>query len=149
MGGKSGKDERFDLEGFLPYRLAVAASRVSRAFSDRYRKEFGLSIPEWRVLAHLSQGDAVSVRDIFERVDMDKSKVSRAAARLQQAGLIHKETNPADRRLVTLSLSAQGRRLIRRVTPVASAFQSELEARLGKSLPGLEAALAELAREQE
>ena len=120
MGTKSVSGERFDLEGFLPYLLAVAASRVSREFSDRYRKEFGLSIPEWRVLAHLSQDRAVSVRDIFERVDMDKSKVSRAAARLQQAGLIHKETNPADRRLVTLRLTARGKRLMRRVAPVAT-----------------------------
>ena len=37
---------------------------------------------EWRVIANLTQKEAVSVRDIFERVDMDKSKVSRAASRL-------------------------------------------------------------------
>ena len=71
----------FELTDFLPYQLAVAAGRVSRAFSDRYRAEFGLSIPEWRVLAHLSTADAVSIREIHARVDMDKSKVSRAAAR--------------------------------------------------------------------
>ncbi|MDH3582249.1 MAG: MarR family winged helix-turn-helix transcriptional regulator [Hyphomicrobiales bacterium] len=139
-------NECFDLGAFLPYRLAVAASRVSRDFAERYREEFGLSIPEWRVLAHLSQDGAVSVRDIYERVDMDKSKVSRAASRLQRAGLVRKGTNPHDRRLVTLSLSRKGKQLMRRVAPVAAGFQSELEARLGDTLPGLEAALNELAQ---
>ena len=45
----------FDLAAFLPYQLAVVAARVSKGFADRYRAEFGLTIPEWRVLAHLAQ----------------------------------------------------------------------------------------------
>ena len=81
-------DLTFELETFLPYRLAMAAGRVSRIFAERYRSEFGISIAEWRVIANLTQKEAVSVRDIFERVDMDKSKVSRAASRLEKAGYI-------------------------------------------------------------
>ena len=54
----------FDLSAFLPYQLAVVASRVSKEFAERYRVEFGLTIPEWRVLAHMAQFDAVSVREI-------------------------------------------------------------------------------------
>ena len=80
----------FVLDDFLPYRLSVAASRVSRRFARRYGAESGISIPEWRVLAHLAEGGPVSVRDIHARVDMDKSKVSRAAARLEEAGLVRK-----------------------------------------------------------
>ena len=40
----------FDLDGFLPYRLSVAASRISRRFAALYGAEAGLSIPEWRVV---------------------------------------------------------------------------------------------------
>ena len=49
----------FLLSQFLPYQLAVAAAHVSREFSTRYRREFGLSIPEWRVLAHIAAEDGV------------------------------------------------------------------------------------------
>ncbi len=77
---------KFDLSAFLPYQLAVASARVSKGFAERYRAEFGLSIPEWRVLAHLAGGDAVSVREIHARVDMDKSKVSRAARGWKRPG---------------------------------------------------------------
>lgn len=134
----------FDLDGFLPYQLSVAAARVSRAFADRYREEFGISVPEWRVLAHLAADAAVSVREIHARVEMDKSKVSRAAARLEEAGLVAKRVNPGDRRLLELTLTPEGRALVARILPVAQAFQAEIETLLGETAPGLRAALARL-----
>lgn len=134
----------FELDMFLPYRLAVASSHVSREFAALYRKEFDISIPEWRILAHLSQMDEASVRDIHERVDMDKSKVSRAATRLEQAGLVRKQVNADDRRLVVLSLTLKGRDLICRIKPIALAFQAQLYASLGKTAPALAAGLDRL-----
>lgn len=136
----------FDLASFLPYRLNVAADRVSRAFARRYRDEFGLSIAEWRVLAHLHAacGDAVSVRDIEARVALEKSQVSRAAQRLAAAGHITKAAQDADRRLLALALTPQGRALMARLIPVALAFQAELQARLGSRAGDLSAALDRL-----
>lgn len=139
--------EDFDLTEFLPYQLAVAASRVSRAFAERYREEFGISIPEWRVLAHLAQSGAVSVREINARVDMDKSKVSRAAARLERAGLVSKAGHPEDRRLIALDLTDTGRALVARIVPQARTYQAELEAHLGEDAPALRRALARLLEE--
>lgn len=121
----------FALDDFLPYRLNVLAGRVSREFATRYRERFGISVPEWRVVAHLSQSGAVSVREIHERVDMDKSKVSRAAARLESAGYVEKRVNPADRRLVELRLTAKGRAMMAELADVADAYSRELKARLG------------------
>ncbi|WP_127106560.1 MarR family winged helix-turn-helix transcriptional regulator [Pararhodobacter zhoushanensis] len=131
----------FDLNDFLPYRLNAAASRISRAFADRYREEFGISIPEWRVLAHLHQSGDVSVRDIEARVDMEKSKVSRAASRLEASGYITKAVNTVDRRLLVLRLTPEGKALVARVLPVAMAFQAEMRTRLGPLVEGLEAGL--------
>ena len=121
----------FVLDRFLPYQLAVAASRTSREFSALYRKRFGIGIAEWRVVAHLSQGGPVSVREIFERVDMDKSRVSRAAARLEEAGYVLKQMNPDDRRLVELSLTDAGQEMIDEIAPLAAAFEKDLTQRLG------------------
>ncbi|MFO1075536.1 MAG: MarR family winged helix-turn-helix transcriptional regulator [Geminicoccaceae bacterium] len=134
----------FVLDDFLPYRLSVAASRVSRRFARRYGAESGISIPEWRVLAHLAEGGPVSVRDIHARVDMDKSKVSRAAARLEEAGLVRKVADTQDRRLVALSLTPAGERLMARLGAIAEAFQEELLALLGPQAPGLSQGLARL-----
>ena len=131
----------FDLTAFLPYQLAVAAARVSRAFGERYRRDFGISIPEWRVLAHLAQSGAVSVREIHARVDMDKSKVSRAAARLEAAGYLAKHGNDADRRLVNLTLTPRGQQLVARIVPIAETYQAEVLVRLGDDGEALRRAL--------
>ena len=128
----------FDLDRFTPYRLAVAAERTSEQLARQYRKRFGISIPEWRVLVHLAHSGNVSVRDIEARVAMEKYKVSRAATRLEKAGYIRKDTNSDDRRLICLALTEKGRLLMAELLPVARAYQNQIEKHLGAALEGFE-----------
>lgn len=138
----------FDLMRFTPYRLAVVAQKLSEELARQYRKQFGISIPEWRVLVHLLHKGDVSVRDIEARVAMEKSKVSRAASKLESAGLIAKRVNEADRRLVQLALTPKGQALMAELIPLANAFQSEIERRLGDTLGGFEAGLDNLLKDR-
>jgi DNA-binding MarR family transcriptional regulator len=121
---------RLDLTSFLPYLVNVLASGASARLAASYQDRFGISIPEWRVIAHLAQHEKVSVREIFRRVDMDKSKVSRAAARLERGGYIENRENAGDRRLVALSLTRKGRRLYESIVPLALAYEREFAAAL-------------------
>lgn len=121
----------FALDDFLPYQLARLSQQVSAGFSRHYRERYGISVAEWRVVAHLSQQSSVSVREIHRRVGMDKPKVSRAASRLEAAGFVTKLVNEHDRRLVELSLTAKGREMIETLAPIAAAYQEELMAALG------------------
>ena len=139
----------FDLAGFSPYRLTVAAQRLSDAFARQYRDQFGISNPEWRVLVHISQSDGTSVRDIEARVAMEKSKVSRAAKRLEQAGYISKKINETDRRLLHLHLTSKGQSLMTDLLPLADRFQQEIENHLGEAFAGLEAGLDKILEDQE
>ncbi len=116
----------FVLEDFLPYQLAILSSRISDGFSLCYRKKFGLSVSEWRVIAHLMRADKVSIREIYNRVAMDKSKVSRAAARLEQAGYIQKQGCARDRRLVELSLTPKGRAVAREIGPMGLKYARDI-----------------------
>ena len=134
----------FELDGFLPYRLSVAAAQISRRFAALYGAEAGLSIPEWRVLAHLDRSGAVSVRDIHLRVHLDKSVVSRAATRLEEAGLLRKSEHRTDRRLIVLELTPSGQALMRRLGRIARDFQAQLAQELGDDGPALERALSRL-----
>ena len=114
-----------DLDAFMPYLVNVLASRFSAELAMVYQARFGISIPEWRVIAHLAQNRKVSVREIYARVAMDKSKVSRAAARLEGAGIVEKKIGAADRRLVELQLTRKGRLLYRQIEPLALAYEQE------------------------
>lgn len=119
----------FELDSFLPYQLAVLASRISAEFAEIYGKRFGLSLAEWRMLAHLATAEKVSTREVYARVDLDKAKISRAAQRLEMAGLIEKVQSSTDRRLVEMSLTGKGRELIREITPIARRFEADFVAR--------------------
>lgn len=135
----------FNLDDFLPYQLAVLSTHVSAGFSKHYRERYGLSLAEWRVVAHLSQQEAVSVREIHARVDMDKPKVSRAATRLEAAGYVTKVVNEHDRRLVALSLTDKGREMMATLTPIAEAYDAELREILGGDDSTFRAQVAKLA----
>lgn len=138
----------FDLEAFLPYQLSVLAARVSLGFSDLYKQKFGITIPEWRVVAHLSQAGSVSVREIHQRVDMDKSKVSRAATRLENAGYVSKKINDTDRRLVELELTPKGRAMIAELTPIAQKYEARVLKELADQAPEFRTSLNTLLKRQ-
>jgi DNA-binding MarR family transcriptional regulator len=114
------------LADFLPYRISVAAESVSRAFAERYEAEFGLSIPEWRVMAILGEGAPLSTQAVIARTEMDRVKVSRAVIRLADKGLIQRTPHPEDQRAQMLRLAPQGLALYRRIVPRAHALQAEL-----------------------
>ena len=74
--------EKLHLEGFLPYRLSVLSNTVSSAIAAAYFANFGLSIPEWRVMAVLAANPGLSAAEVTARTAMDKVAVSRAVATL-------------------------------------------------------------------
>ena len=80
---------------------------------------------------------------------MEKYEGSRAAKRLEEAGLIEKRVNQSDRRLVDLALTAKGRLMMAELLPIARAHQEALEARLGDAFDQLEAGLTRLLEDVE
>ena len=138
----------FDLQGFTPYRLAVAAKRTSDELARQYKARFGISVPEWRVLVHLVHAGDVSVRDLDSEVALEKYEISRAAKRLREAGLVARSDHATDRRLVSLSLTERGKEVMAELLPLAKAHQAEIERRLGDALAGLEAGLDRLLKDE-
>ena len=133
--------EEFELARFLPYRMAVAAERLSAGLAKRYRDEFGISVADWRVLVHVADAGTVSIREIHQRVNLEKSKASRAASRLEAAGYLSKEVNETDRRLLALTLTQKGEALMDKLLPLASAYQAQLDTVLAPYLDALDQAL--------
>jgi DNA-binding MarR family transcriptional regulator len=121
-----------ELDRFLPYRLSVLSNTVSTAISGAYEKRFGLTIPEWRVMAVLAMTPDLSAAEVAQRTAMDKVAVSRAVASLLKAGRIVRKTARADRRRSLLRLSTAGRRVYAQVVPVALAYEQDLLAPLSR-----------------
>ncbi len=119
------------LEAFLPYRLAVLANAVSRAFAARYEAEFGLTIPEWRVMALLGASPGLTATEVAEATPMDKVAVSRAVRGLSDAGRLRATADGADGRRQKLALTPAGQAVYRRIVPLARALEARLLENLG------------------
>ena len=126
------KATTLELDRFLPYRLSVLSNIVSTAISGAYEKRFGLSIPEWRVLAVLAMTPDLSAAEVAQRTAMDKVAVSRAVASLLKQRRIVRQTARADRRRSLLRLSMAGRKVYAQVVPVALHYEQDLLAPLSK-----------------
>jgi len=122
--------EKLHLEGFLPYRLSVLSNTVSSAIAAAYFMNFGLSIPEWRVMAVLAANPGLSAAEVTARTAMDKVAVSRAVNALIAAGRLHRTTAPNDRRRTHLALTRAGERVYARVVPMALQYERNLVAPL-------------------
>jgi DNA-binding MarR family transcriptional regulator len=139
-------EEPFQLESFLPYQLSVAANRISRLFARRYSREFGLSIAEWRVMAVVGRFGAITASVVAERTEMDKVKVSRAAAALLGAGLLAQAPDPQDGRARLLRLTDKGRKVHGAIVARARTLADDLEAGMDTAeLAALQQALGRIA----
>jgi DNA-binding MarR family transcriptional regulator len=124
-------DAAFDLERFLPYLLNQAAEAASRDFQATYRAAYGLSRVQWRVLANLGKFGAMTARDICRISHMEKTKVSRAVAALEDQGLLTRAPDPGDRRAEILSLTDTGGAVFADLGQRAIAYDAALRAELG------------------
>ena len=115
-----------DLEHFLPYRLSVLSNRVSSAIARVYVERFALGVTEWRVMAVLGRYPDLSANEVAQRTAMDKVAVSRAVARLIEAGRLEREMHDDDRRRSVLRLSEGGYRIYDEVAPLALRFEQRL-----------------------
>ena len=114
------------LEDFLPYRLAVLSHTVSTTIAKVYEKKFGVSIPEWRVIAILGRFPGLSAVEVADRTMLDKVAVSRAVTKLIKNRRVDRQFADADRRRSILNLSEEGQKVHNEIAPLALAFEQDL-----------------------
>jgi DNA-binding MarR family transcriptional regulator len=133
----------------LSYRLHRVANLLSRGAEMRYRREFGVSLWEWRTVALLGgAAEPQSLNELARAAGMDKSQMSRVVAGLTKKKIVVRETDASDGRGIRLSLTARGKHLYQKLIRAASerndAFVGCLTA---KERAALEAIMAKLAHE--
>jgi DNA-binding MarR family transcriptional regulator len=107
-----------DLE--LAARLRLAITRTAR----RLRQEAGedLSPSQAAVLATLDRHGPLSPSELAAREQVKRPTATRVIARLVEAGLVERTADPDDRRCALVSLTAEGRALLRRLRERKTAY---------------------------
>lgn len=99
--------------------LRVHAALV-RTFEQEVEGATGLPLSWYDVLLELNQasGRRLRMQELGERVVLSRSRVSRVVEDMVAAELVAKEPDPTDARATLATLTATGRRALRRAAPV-------------------------------
>ena len=123
-----------EIRDLLSYRVHMVANLLSRGAELRYRREFGVSLWEWRTIALLGAAEeALSLGHLASAAGIDKSQMSRVVSGLAKRRIVLREAHPGDGRGIHLTLSKPGRRvyegLIRAASERDQAFRNCLSAK--------------------
>jgi DNA-binding MarR family transcriptional regulator len=117
------------VRGCTCFRLRKLTRRVTQHY-DTHLAAAGLRITQFSLLSMLEHADSLSVSELAERMEMDRTTLSRNLGPLQSAGWV--ETGPRrDARSRALRITAAGREAWARAKPHWRRAQDELNQALG------------------
>ncbi len=90
--------------------------REFTAGPDRILEQRGLNRVHHRILYFVGRNDAISVNALLNILDVSKQALNAPLRKLVATGLVSNDPAPFDRRVKQLRLTAEGRRLERRLT---------------------------------
>ena len=111
------------LDSYLPYLLNRAGARIATAFNDEVRP-LGATLQMWRVLAALREHDGRRMGDLSRTTSIEVSTLTRLVDNMEKAGLVERRRDAEDARAVALHVTAAGRRLTRRILPIAERYEA-------------------------
>jgi DNA-binding MarR family transcriptional regulator len=121
------------LDNFLLYQLSVAAGNSGGLLTKALDIELSLSLAEWRVILIVGEIPNLSNDAVAARTTMDKARVSRAIARLVSMGVLNREVDDSDRRLIALSLTKRGSAIFQSSMDIGEHVEARFLAPLSKS----------------
>ena len=118
---------------FVTFQIIRLANAAKANVTRRYLADFGLSVPEWRLLAMTVRFEPVRFSELVANSSIDKGQASRTLQVLTRRGLIAAQTLGGGRRRaaeggapVILTVTGKGRRLYETLLPVAQRNQAQL-----------------------
>lgn len=109
--------------------LSDAARLLRRRFDARARC-IGVSRAQWQVLFALSRSEGINQAALAERLEVETITVGRMVDRLEDAGLVERRADPADRRAWRLFLTAPAHPILAQLQGVATGVRAEMLAGL-------------------
>jgi DNA-binding MarR family transcriptional regulator len=98
--------------------IADVSHLMRRAFDERARG-IGVSRPQWRVLTMLRRHEGINQGGLADLIEVEPITLCRMVDRLQEADLVERRADPADRRAWRLYLTDKARALLEDMRPLA------------------------------
>ena len=107
--------------------IAQVARLLRRSFDERARG-IGVTRPQWQVLSLLNRNEGINQGGLAEMLEVEPITLGRMIDRLQDAELVERRADPADRRAWRLHITPKGHALLTKLHPFAhETFEIALE----------------------
>lgn len=110
--------KNFRLQDSMGYLVKNAFRAMSECIHGRFATQ-GCSFQQWIVLMHLRDGLAQTVADLSRELRHDSGAMTRVVDQLEARGWLARRRNETDRRVVELSLTAEGSAIAESLIPLA------------------------------
>ena len=94
-------------------------SRLMRRSFDARARAIGVTRPQWQVLSLLARHEGINQGGLAELLEVEPITAGRMIDRLQDADLVERRPDPADRRAWRLHLTPRGAQLLDQLRPFA------------------------------
>jgi DNA-binding MarR family transcriptional regulator len=108
----------------LPFEIAETAHALRRAF-DRRAATLGITRAQWKVLFRLERQPGLRQVELADILDVEPITLCRIVDRLEEAGLVERQRDPADRRAWRLEVTDQSQPLIAKLRALADELMAE------------------------
>ena len=143
MAGETLPDDRLTLEQQICFSLAVASRDVVSLYRP-FLEPLGLTHPQYLLMVALWEHPGpLCVKDLSALLKVDAPTLSPLLKRMESAGLLSRERNPADDRSVLIRLSPRGHQLRSRARTVPASIIERLSMSI-EELEQLQTALQNL-----
>ena len=115
------------------FQLYRTSTDVIAALEAKALRPLGLSHTGFALLVTIWVGGPQEVRGLARKHRLSKPSITSAIGTLERMGLVARERSTEDRRLVSVALTAQGRRLVRRAQAALHRCERALTAGLTKA----------------
>src|SRR5579875_694090 len=108
----------------LPFEIAETAHALRKA-CGRYACGHGVTRAQWKVLFRLERQPGIRQIDLADMLDIEPITLSRIVDRLEEAELVERLADPADRRAWRLHVTAQAKPIIEKLKSIADKMIAE------------------------
>jgi DNA-binding MarR family transcriptional regulator len=115
------------------FQLYRTSTDVIAAFEARALRPLGLSHTGFALLTTIWVGGPQEVRSLARKLRLSKPSITSAIGTLERAGLVQRERSTDDKRLVSVTLTAAGRRLVRKAQSALHRCELTLTAGLSRT----------------
>jgi DNA-binding MarR family transcriptional regulator len=116
---------RFALEERSIYRFWLLVTQVQRCLAAYYVAKFGRPANAWRIFSVIGDRAAISPSEVARLTRLERDKITRIVDQLVARKLMRRNQTHRDKRRVSLSLTAKGKRVHREMEAMRRIMEAE------------------------